>query len=457
MAVLFLEFGISRSRQLYCLTSQIADSRDLFSCWWSAMRNVFDQFKEPENRLTHALMSSLNEDSILLKEFIHWVTEAQLPVGELIVQEQSLPGELEEPEGDEEERRGLPDGCIHNGESWALVIESKIASPLESDQIRRHRLTVERRGFTKISLLALVVTLPQVQMNEGLIIKKWSDLYCWLQSKNRSEWATRLGNYMEILEARLPKEQYLKDGTLTVFSGIPFGKATPYTYFEARRIIRLLAYELRSNLQLQSELGVDLAAKGRGAITGQESDFVWDYLPIGAATGAKSFTEFPHLTVGIHRGFIQALVIVPNGIRTDFRKAFLGSGYGEFHEQFRHVLVNLRGVIGDQDGVVPIVEAVQRRYPSQRSAPFMDATVEFDLRTAFENDLGWHVSPKQQPQWLTAVYESLSQKRSNIQIAVGARFQYDSCSWTQTPEIAGYLAKTWLACKPIIDRMFELP
>ena len=46
------------------------------------MRNVFDQYKQPENRLTHALVSSLSEDSNLLKNFVRWIagTTAQITV-----------------------------------------------------------------------------------------------------------------------------------------------------------------------------------------------------------------------------------------------------------------------------------------------------------------------------------------------------------------------------------------
>jgi hypothetical protein len=47
------------------------------------MRNVFDQFKEPENRLTHALMTSLSEEPKLLKGFVIWATGSAAPQGRL--------------------------------------------------------------------------------------------------------------------------------------------------------------------------------------------------------------------------------------------------------------------------------------------------------------------------------------------------------------------------------------
>ena len=90
------------------------------------MRNLFDQYKHPENRLTHALMTSLNEDRDLLIKFIEWATGKPSPSGPMTLKivEQSFPGEEEPQEADESERGGLPDGCIHNGKGWALLIET---------------------------------------------------------------------------------------------------------------------------------------------------------------------------------------------------------------------------------------------------------------------------------------------------------------------------------------------
>lgn len=419
------------------------------------MRNVFDQFKEPENRLTHALMTSLSEEPELLRRFVIWATCSAAPKGRLNLQEQSLPGgERDETnETEEAERTGLPDGCIHFEESWALVIESKIASPLEADQLQRHRSTIEGLGFTDVRLLALVVTKPARCAVKGLTIKRWSELYQWLCSQKQFNWANRLCNYMEVLEAKLPKEKYLKEGTLTVFSGIHFGKKNPYNYLEAKRILRLLMDELRTNKLLKNELRVDPSAEGRGTITGKDSDGVWDYLPIDAAEGATTFTQYPHLTVGVHKDFVQALVIIPNAVRTSFRRALIDGGQEGFCELFRLVLERYRAIPFGKAGVTPVVEAVQRRYPSQRSEPFIDAKIDFDLRTAFEDSFGSEASPKRQPQWLVAVFEALSQKRSNLQLAIGVRFDYTQCSLTQSPEISQRIAECWVAFKPIVDKM----
>ena len=42
------------------------------------MRNVFDQYSQPENRLTHALMTALHEDRGLLALFLREIAGARL-------------------------------------------------------------------------------------------------------------------------------------------------------------------------------------------------------------------------------------------------------------------------------------------------------------------------------------------------------------------------------------------
>lgn len=38
------------------------------------MRNIFEQYESPGNRLTHALACCLNEDRTLFRGFVAWVT-----------------------------------------------------------------------------------------------------------------------------------------------------------------------------------------------------------------------------------------------------------------------------------------------------------------------------------------------------------------------------------------------
>ncbi len=92
------------------------------------MRNVFDQYSQPENRLTHALMTALHEDRGLLGLFLHEIAGVKSPVASTVlsVLVQQLP-ETPPVSEEEAERRGIPDGWIYSvEEEWCILIESKV-------------------------------------------------------------------------------------------------------------------------------------------------------------------------------------------------------------------------------------------------------------------------------------------------------------------------------------------
>jgi len=265
-----------------------------------------------------------------------------------------------------------------------------------------------------------------------------------------SPWALRVATYMEVLEQKLVAEQYMKDGTLTTFPGFPFGAKHPYNYFEAKRVLRLAMEELRSRKRQMRELGLDPEGEGRTAIRGRESALgVWDFLWLRKAKSAKQFTHFPHCTLSVQPERVVAIVTIPNSIRTRFRNHLLGDTVEEFAAVLREVLVLYTRSLGRLRGVRPWVEVLQRHYASQSAVPTGDASLEFDLRTAFSN--GKHGVTKFQPQWLQAVNDVLSKKRSNVQLAVGAAFYFDECADVRTPKILDHILATWSCCKPLIE------
>ena len=94
----------------------------------------------------------------------------------------------------------------------------------------------------------------------------------------------------------------------------------------------------------------------------------------------------------------------------------------------------------------PRFNAVQRRYRTQRSVPFLDAHINFDLRTGFDG-MG---PPKTQPQWMDAVYGCLAAKKSNFEIQIGATFPYRTCEAIRSADALNYVAGAWIACRPLI-------
>jgi len=419
------------------------------------MRNLFDQYRHPENQLTHALFSALDADRPLLRKFLHWVRKKPQPKGRLSVIEQSLPGDpmigRREEEDDMSDARGLPDACVHTAE-WALLVESKLAAALTLGQLRRHDNTVRDRGIRSIDLLALTIEPYGHRLPRRCSNLTWAQIYDWLHRNSKSLWAQRVARYMEIAEARDIEEEYMTRGTITRFAGIPFTKDNPYNYREAKRTLELLRRELIGRRDLRQKLGADKSSDGRGAITGREASAVWDYIGLRRAKGASTFTQYPHLTLGVQSHLLDAYVTVPNGVKSRFRTAMLGDTPEEFENLVRMVTRQLVRSLKPFKGAVPRVTVVQRHYLTQRSPATIDCLLQFDPRTAIQLKGSARGGVKLQPQWLAASRETLKSRRSNLQLQIGAVFPYATCQKTHTSDIVEAVALTWLAARPLLEK-----
>jgi hypothetical protein len=421
------------------------------------MRSVFDQYKQPENQLTHALACALSEDRNLLKHFILEMAVLVSPnIEHLHILEQQIPGEDTRLSDEEVERRGLPDAWIHDGESWALLIESKVQAALTKNQLQRHFRVAQRHGFTDINVLVIGTKKPHFDL-PNTKFQAWTDIYKWLKKQASSEWARRAAQYMEIWEGKMVAQEkaYLTDGAVTVFSGIPFGDNEPYSYSEAKRLLNLMMDDLKKDKDLENQLAMDPGCTGRAAITGKSGKSVWDFLSLKGLKPGESFTSYPHLTLGLVHDRLDAFFSVPNSIRPRFRKNIIRLGFDGFSDLMREVNHNLKSALHGADGAAPWVIVLQRRYPSQRSAPIVDAMLQYDLRTAFPGRKTKQMI-KIQSQWLAATYDALENKKSNLQIAVGAIFPYRDCMVQKDPGILKYIANTWIACKPLLKVMTHI-
>jgi hypothetical protein len=412
------------------------------------MRNLFDQYQQPENRLTHALLCSLDADRRLLRAFVHWVAGTERRGVSLIVQGQSLPGQAELAE-DEADRKGIPDGCISDSEGWALLIESKVGARWNPDQLRRHRATALRHGLTDVLILCLTSGRTRQEVPAGCVARTWPEVYGWLQAHvPTSEWAKRTRGYFEVAEAKLLERETLREGSITMFSGIPFSEDEPYTYLQAKRVLGLLREELLAHKELRKRLRIDPENPGRGAITGTKTRRVWDFIGLMAARGADGFTSHPHLTLGVHDDKIEAMLTLPNGMPVARRRAMLGDSFAVYEARVGEVTAGMMRAIRGAAGARPIANVVQRHYASQRSEPVYDAVLRFDPRTAAPVDKAGEV--KSQPQWLRAAFDTLDQRRSNLQFQIGVEFPYERCPAVRSAGIVETLAQVWLACDPML-------
>jgi hypothetical protein len=420
------------------------------------VRNIFDQYSEPENKLTHALMVSLDSDRRLLTRFVRWITGKNVGRQKLQVREQSLPGDVGDLSEEEIQRRGLPDGCVTDGDSWGLLIESKFAAKPSADQLQRHLLTARRRGIEDVSLLLITVHAGPSRLPDKVIVRQWHQVYEWLcKQAVRSPWARRCIEYMQVAETKETEAGYLQEGRLTVFSGIPFGRDEPYNYGQAKRLLKLLREELCQDKRLIERLGADLAAPGRSAITGRDQSSVWDFIPIAHAHRAKNHTQYLHLTLSIRERCVAAYVTIPNGIKPGLRSKVLGSNLEEFESLIRSVTTDMVRSLKGVKGFVSEVVVVQRHFLSQRSPGVVDCELKFDGRTALPETSPYRGRVKSQPQWVKAAHDALAHRQSNLEFRVGCLFPYDSCPTTSDKKIVRAISDVWLACAPIVQRAKE--
>lgn len=409
------------------------------------MRNIFDQYTQPENQLTHALACTLETDRGLLIPFLQWAGTKRIPSkGSLSITEQQVPGEYVS--GDETDGKGLPDAAIFDKDRWCLLIEAKVQSGINANQLDRHIATAKRHDFENPYLLLLTVDMPNVSLPPNTTHRTWRELYAWFgEHASSSKPAQTLVQYMQIFESRMIAREYAIRGTITMFDGLKFDQDNPYNYREGKRLLRLLRDELQQRKDLL-RLGIDPEAEGRGAITGRGGDGVWDYIPLKVAKGA-AFTSFPHLTLSVRRTEVGVAITIPNGIKGAYKSKLKELGEQGFVDLLLQIEKELRPVLSDSPGSSAVVYALQRHYPSQRSKGVADANLNADLRTILP---GKQSGVKYQPEWVHAIYQVVSSKRSNIQMGIDVRFQY-SCPRVRSSNADDLFAHAWIAMKPLLD------
>ncbi len=416
------------------------------------MRNIFDQYDQQENRLTHALICTLTNDKGLVLPFLRWLKGKNIPpLKNIHIGQQQPPGQ--EAKVEKEGAGSIPDACFFDDNGWALVVESKVQAGISeiNDQLQKHRRTSARYGYENARVVLIAVDRPLKPLPDGMHYVQWKEVYQWFVKRSKmSDWAKRLVEYMQVFEANMIDHDYNIRGTLTMFSGFHFDEEHPYTYHEGKRLIRLMGQEFRKNKRLVRELGLDPKGKGRPAITRGEGGAVWDFITLKKAKGTTS-TAYPHATIGIKPGGASVAITVPNGLKGGIRNRLKNIDVEKFGMVLSEIEKNLRKCIKKGSGIKPIIYVLQRHYKSQRSNPITDGRLEVDLRTLV-NDKKTNL--KHQPKWLEAIYDILINKRTNLQFSIQIRFPYSEKDM-QSAGALSVMADAWIAIKPMLDFVLE--
>jgi hypothetical protein len=418
------------------------------------MRNIFDQYEQPENRLTHALACCFAEDTKLLKQFVKWLTEQRQRVlpKKLEILEQQVPGGREQFAEDEAEKRGIPDIWIHDGAKWCLLIESKVNAILDNDQLDRHYKTAIRHGFEDVQVLAIDIAKPTRNLPPYALFKKWSDVYSWFSKLSfSSQWAWRMVKYMETAENRMSADGYLKEGTMTKFNGIPFVNGEPYSYLTAKRCLNSLIEELKNYSRLKAIYNLDPTG-GRKQITGKTWSLVWDYIPFAGGT-YSNFTNHPHLTFVIKPDWVQIQITLPNGAKASYWNLLVTGGKNSMAKMLQEIHHRL-GKDKSRQGFVKLwVEVLQRHYRFQKDVGIKDGELYFDVDCLLSTGK-LEKKVRTSLAWLDALDVILANRRkANTQIAIVARYDYVKGSIVGKPEFVDEAVRALEALKPFYEKI----
>jgi hypothetical protein len=228
-----------------------------------------------------------------------------------------------------------------------------VIAKLNGDQISRHRRTAERRGFESIIAVAIAPLIPG-PLPAGTVLLEWRKVFVWLrQHSSHSTWAAPAADYLEIAEAKLIGTEQFVEGTLTTFSGFPFGPNRSFNYLEGKRVLVLALRELRSRRELIDRLGMNPNVPGRPAITGRQGDAVWDFLSLSAASEEENFTKYPHLTLNVGSQAIEAMVTVPHAVNNAMRRNLIELRETGFRKLAEDIVDNLEPLLRDHEGATP--------------------------------------------------------------------------------------------------------
>lgn len=228
-----------------------------------------------------------------------------------------------------------------------------------------------------------------------------------------------------------------------MFDGFPFSEDNPYTYGEAKRLLNLATQELRKDKRLRA-IGMDPNVPGRSAITGRRGKAVWDFLSLKERP-SRVFTAYPHLTLAIHAESVEVSITIPNSVAPAVRRSLSDLGAKGLTDLNAVILRRAKLLI--RAGASVEAYAMQRHYPSQRSAAVTDAVLRFKLETSQPRSAD---RVKSQPQWSALFADMLKQKRANVQFQYRVTLPF-TMRGMDTRDSIELIVEGWLALTPLLD------
>jgi len=430
------------------------------------IRNIFDQYDQPENRLTHALVQVLVRDETLARRFIaRFVPGLSVPAThKFCFSCQRFPEQEGEPEERSEEQEaegyGIPDFWVYgksDGDEprWAVFCECKVTADLRADQLKNHASTAQKLDFPLLHLLTITPTragpeafglLPPLVHASPVA---WFEVYEFIHGYRDRDYARDFLDYMHIVEDQLICKGKAVE-PLTKFLGIPFDSNHEFVELSARSHLRALMRELRPRLEASDALPISREI-ARKPITGP-----WDVVGFRFAAPNEVFTEHPHITVFVEPEGCGIQLTLPNNAKTGYWRRMRKRGSDELLRVFREVAERIgpqrplpQGFWEPSLGVY-----LEQVHFYARRRPTSDGKLTFDLNAILSDQPQANVRPVSA--WLSTLSCMLpATTQANFELALKVKYPYVAGSACRDAGFVDVLVRDAEALQPFLALLTE--
>lgn len=410
----------------------------------SRIRNIFDQYSKPEDRVTHALGHVLDEDPELLKSFLHWGVNYDMEESPVVI--------VQDTRGD---RDSIPDMTLGTPEEFECAFESKIVpGSLNERQLRNHWQRVQPDG----SVLAVTPDQDEPELirqlrQTGIRIqwKRWRDVHNWVAERSdfgRPNVRSQFCDYLIEVESQLQEEG--KEVMLTTFHGVHIGKGE-HVGGQARAHLRYLRKQLEASGIMRREFPGRREGVGRAVTTN------WTSLGLVEATDGGSFNNYPHLTIEFTESAFEAFIVLPHAARQTYRKNARSSTTANWKNVLTEIQQNVSSA-GRSPRPTPFIHLAQRHWLSRNAPPEVDGDLRFTLDTLSGTTERVDKGVKPHDGWHALLPGLVAETSPNMEMQIGISYPYERCRDTlRSPKFAEHLIRSIVCLKPFLRLLMEGP
>jgi len=408
------------------------------------LRNIFDQYQVPENRVTNALLQTLQRDKRLLDAFLKKVIGRTVAKNEHIVFEAfKKPGADGDLKSSDEQTQSIPDGLIKIGENIAVAIESKIVkNAIRPEQLRSHLREVASYNEKYLCVITPDDSSPieelkaRGEIGVNSIWLSWREIYEMLGDYKSPK------NAEEFLQNQLKEFLYMQND-LIGFCGIKKWEEG-YDLEQANNIVRNLIRAIKPKLQeiyqgFTYEKQYYKRAKNPYQIY---REWAWGYL-----APQENFTKDLHFTFSLSETNLFIGLTIPHNAGQRWRRLKQICKDDNLFQEFESLLFELRSTLPNI-----YLEFLQRHYVGRKDG-LIDGMIEMNLDTI-------HGNPEKNVKENKALWEGLRsaiarKKDYNGQLMIRTRYFFKDHPEMEHESFKDEIIRATASFKPIYEFLSE--